>query len=94
MRRLREALIGRFLNDAEGFEVNPHGMRRIGEPPVSERVCRQQVAEFIVDDWLWNRQDRQQRGSQRKSKQSNRNHRKRAVACKCAESALQYSEPA
>jgi hypothetical protein len=30
-------------------EVDPHRVRRIGEPPVSERVARQQITEFVAN---------------------------------------------
>src|SRR5579884_3045194 len=37
-----------LLDDVEAFEMHPHGVSRIGKPAVSERVRREQIAEFIV----------------------------------------------
>ena len=30
------------------FKMHPHRVRRIGQPPVRERIRRQQITEFIV----------------------------------------------
>src|SRR5579859_4296138 len=93
LRRLCEALVGWFLNDAKCFEMNPHRMSRVGEPPMSVGICRQKVAEFIVDDWFGDRQDREQGGSQCQSEQSNSGNRLRSMACHLAESALELLKP-
>jgi hypothetical protein len=36
----------------KGLEVLPHGMRRIRQPAMGERIGRQQIAKFIMDDRL------------------------------------------
>src|SRR5881275_608684 len=49
LRRVKHRHVGRPLIDMECFEVDPHGVRRIGEPAVSERVRHQQIAELVMD---------------------------------------------
>ena len=94
LRRLSDALIRRLLDNAKALEMNPHWVSRIRQTPVRVDVCRQKVREFIVNDRFRNRQDGEQCGPERQSKQANRNHRKRAVAGKRAEPPLEFLEPA
>ena len=46
--RIDRAVRG-LLEDEEGFEKPVHGMRRIGQPEMTQRIGRQQVTEFVVD---------------------------------------------
>jgi hypothetical protein len=90
LRGLSDALVRRLLDEAKAFEVDPHRVRRIRQPPVRIGVSCQQVREFIVDDWFGNRQDRQQDGSQSHSEQSNCGYRKRSSARKPAKAVLEF----
>jgi len=47
--------------DVERFKADPHGMSRIGQPPVRERVSHQQITEFVVNAANRNRKPRQER---------------------------------
>ena len=38
-----------MLDDVKRIEENPQGMRRICQPPVSKRVCREQITELVVN---------------------------------------------
>jgi hypothetical protein len=42
--------------DVKTFEVDPHRRGGIGEPPVEERIRRQEETEFIVDKRPGNRE--------------------------------------
>ena len=59
LRGLCETLIGRPLDHAEGFEVNPHGVSGVGQAAMRECVGSQQVSEFVMHGRLGNRQNRQ-----------------------------------
>jgi hypothetical protein len=37
------------LKNVEGVKEKPHGMRRIGEAAVDERVRGEQIAEFVMN---------------------------------------------
>ena len=55
--------VRRMLEDMKSVQKNPHRMWRIGQPAMSKSVCRQQIAEFIVNFRLWHRLPRQKRHS-------------------------------
>src|SRR6266853_4956855 len=93
LRWLREALVCGFLNDAEGFKVNPHWVGWVSEPSMGEGICCQQVAEFVVDDRLRNWQNRQQSRPQSKGKQSDDDYGKRPSAGQVFELALDFFKP-
>jgi len=52
-----------MLQDVKCIEVQPHGMRRVGKPSVSECISRKQVTEFVVT----NRRRQRQHGEQRQA---------------------------
>src|SRR5208283_2840444 len=56
--------VGGLLDDVEAFEVDPHGVRGIGEPAVSEGVGCEQIAELIVPARLWDTENRNEAGSE------------------------------
>ena len=58
LRGLRKTLVGGPLNDAEGFEMHPHGMGRISEVSLGIGVRGQQVAEFVMHSRLGDRKKR------------------------------------
>ncbi len=41
--------VSRGMQDVEGLEVFPHGMRRLTHPPVGKRVGGKQIAELVVN---------------------------------------------
>ena len=43
-----------MLQDMEGIEVNPHWVGRIRQASVCECISREEIAELVMDDWLWN----------------------------------------
>ncbi len=53
--------VRRMLDDVKCVEKNPQRMRRIRQPPVSERVPGKQVAELVVHLGLRHGQPRQER---------------------------------
>ena len=61
LRRLVHRHVGGLLERMNAFQVLPHGMRRIRQPPRRERVGREEIDELIGDERLANRQggDRQ-----------------------------------
>ena len=50
--------ISRMPVHMEGLEVNPHGVSGVRETAVRQSVCQEQMAKFIVDSGLRDRQDR------------------------------------
>jgi hypothetical protein len=44
--------------------MNPHGWRRIGQPPVRKGVCRKQKTEIVRDKWEWDRESWKKRQAQ------------------------------
>ena len=55
--------------------MDPHRMRGIGEPPVGKRVGGEQVAEFIVNERLGDRHDRQSGRASHEGRESDHQHR-------------------
>ncbi len=60
LRGLRETLISRLLQDAEGLEVHPHRRAGIGHAAVCEGIGCEQVAKLIMNNRFRNRLDGQQ----------------------------------
>ena len=48
LRRRIHGHVRGLLNDVKTFEVNGHGMGRIRQPAVRERIGSQKVTEFVV----------------------------------------------
>ncbi len=46
--------IGGLLKHVHGFEMNPERVGRIGETALGESVCLKQIAEFVMNQRLWN----------------------------------------
>ena len=84
--------VGRLLNDVETLKVNPHGMRGVRKPAVSESVSGEQVAELVVESRLWNTEDGDEGRSQRNQAQTHEQHRKIATASEATECALDPME--
>jgi hypothetical protein len=43
-----------MLQDMESIEVKPHRVGRIRQAPVCEGIGREEIAELVMDDRLWN----------------------------------------
>ena len=71
-----------MLDDVKCIEKNPQWMRRIRQPPVSERVPGKQVAELVVNLGLWHVLPRQERHSRKDRHRANGHYRKPPVYCK------------
>ena len=46
--RIHGSVLGKPV-DVKGFEAHPHGVRRISEAAMRERIGHERVAEFVVD---------------------------------------------
>src|SRR5262249_44968314 len=80
--------VGWLVNDVETFEVNPHGVGGIRDPPVSERVGCQQVTELVVKTRLGNAENGDQRDAQQQNQESYRQDGQAATDGEAAEGLL------
>ena len=71
LRRGIHRRVRRMLDDVKRVEKNPQRMRRIRQPPVSERVRGKQVAELVVNFGLRHGQPRQERHSRKDRDRAN-----------------------
>ena len=62
--------VGGALDDVETLEMDPHGMGGIGEPAVSERVAREQIAELVIEVGLRKAEDWNQAHADRNDAES------------------------
>ena len=76
LRRWVHRHIRRLLNDVEGFEMDPHGMSRIGQASMCKSICRQQITEFIMSIGLRNAELRKQPYAEAKNQQADAYDRK------------------
>jgi hypothetical protein len=80
------------LNDVEAFEMNPHGMRGIGKPAVSEGVGREQVAEFVIEAGLRNAEDGDQAYTNCDYAESSEEYAEALVPCQAGKSTFERTE--
>ncbi len=64
--------VGRPLNDVKAFEMDCHGMSRIGQMPVHESVGGKKITELVVPAGFRNAKNRNQRGARNKNQQSHK----------------------
>jgi hypothetical protein len=64
-----------MLDDVETFEVNPHGVRGIGQTSVGEGIGSEQVAEFVMGRWLRDAEYGNQGGPNKKGQKPDRKDR-------------------
>ncbi len=66
--------VGRNHIHVKRLEVNPHGVRRVREPPVRKRIRHQEITELVVYRRAGNRKDRQDGEPRDDSQDSHRDH--------------------
>src|SRR5256885_16902161 len=69
------AHVCRLLDDVETFEVDPHGVRRIGYSAVRESIGGEKVTEFIIPVRLRNPEYGNQGGTDAENLESDPNER-------------------